>query len=163
MDAKAWIVCSVGILYLSVCDGGYCTQYYSNSETCSHLVHYYTTCGWWSRCGRYRLTSYGCYKQRSRRVCCTGYQGQDCSQPICFGSTSCPNGGTCRAPDTCSCRAGFSGKKCSDDDECNDKTHSCDHNCTNEEGAYSCSCNMGYLLDIDNRTCSGKIEAFVLS
>ncbi|WAR20757.1 hypothetical protein MAR_014731, partial [Mya arenaria] len=62
---------------------------------------------------KYRSRPSTCYKQCSRSVCCTGYQGPSCSQPICFGSTSCPNGGTCRAPNACICRTGYSGTNCS--------------------------------------------------
>ena len=31
---------------------------------------------------------------------------------MCHGTTSCPNGGTCIAPDQCSCTSGFTGSHC---------------------------------------------------
>ena len=31
---------------------------------------------------------------------------------LCWGSTSCSNGGTCRSPNSCSCRAGWTGSRC---------------------------------------------------
>jgi len=31
---------------------------------------------------------------------------------LCFGVTYCPNGGTCTAPNTCHCGAGWSGSRC---------------------------------------------------
>ena len=31
----------------------------------------------------------------------------------------------------------------------------CDHECTNTQGSYVCSCRLGYNLDTDNHTCSG--------
>ena len=31
---------------------------------------------------------------------------------LCYGKTSCPNGGTCMAPDNCQCKGGFSGQRC---------------------------------------------------
>ena len=41
-----------------------------------------------------------------------------------------------------------------DVDECNGD-HECDHNCTNTEGTFECSCDPGYELLPDNRTCEG--------
>ncbi|WAR20759.1 WIF1-like protein, partial [Mya arenaria] len=97
------------------CKGGFCTQNYSCSSTCYRKSTYYTSCGflWLSRCTKYRSISYTCYKDCSRSVCCTGYTGRLCTQATCFGSTSCPNGGTCIAPNTCICRTGYSGTNCS--------------------------------------------------
>ena len=43
-----------------------------------------------------------------------------------------------------------------DIDECNGD-HECDHNCTNIEGSYLCSCDPGFILQPDNRTCQGFI------
>ena len=40
-----------------------------------------------------------------------------------------------------------------DIDECFNKTDLCDHNCTNTEGGYNCSCLNGFLLLEDERTC----------
>ncbi|XP_052806264.1 fibulin-1-like [Mya arenaria] len=65
----------------------------------------------------------------------------------------CPNGGTSRAPDQCSCRPGFSGTKCSDIDECSSGTARCSHTCTNTQGSFTCSCRSGYSLGSDRRTC----------
>ena len=31
---------------------------------------------------------------------------------LCWGSTTCPNGGICTAPNTCVCRAGWTGSRC---------------------------------------------------
>jgi len=42
-----------------------------------------------------------------------------------------------------------------DIDECeNDET--CGQNCTNTIGAFMCSCNSGFALNDDRRTCDGK-------
>ena len=41
-----------------------------------------------------------------------------------------------------------------DVDEC--AANPCDQNCTNNEGSFVCSCNNGYVLDDDQRTCNGK-------
>ena len=41
-----------------------------------------------------------------------------------------------------------------DVDEC-DVDDACSHNCTNTNGSFVCSCNSGYALDSDSRTCIG--------
>ena len=43
-----------------------------------------------------------------------------------------------------------------DVNECNGD-HECDHNCTNIEGTFECSCDPGYELQPDNSTCEGFI------
>ena len=44
-----------------------------------------------------------------------------------------------------------------DINECNDTelVHQCDHTCINTIGSYTCTCNSGYDLDVDGRTCNG--------
>ena len=41
-----------------------------------------------------------------------------------------------------------------DIDECQYSV--CDHNCINSEGSYTCTCNSGFYLDRDGRSCLGK-------
>ena len=41
----------------------------------------------------------------------------------------------------------------SDIDECMEDP--CDHNCTNTDGSFTCSCNNGYELDENGRSCNG--------
>ena len=41
-----------------------------------------------------------------------------------------------------------------DINECNGN-HQCDHNCTNMDRSFKCSCDPGYELQPDNRTCEG--------
>ena len=41
-----------------------------------------------------------------------------------------------------------------DINECNGD-HVCDHECTNVDGSFICSCDPGYELLSDNRTCEG--------
>ena len=43
----------------------------------------------------------------------------------------------------------------SDIDECSDGTHNCSQTCTNTNGSFTCGCNNGYLLDVDEFTCNG--------
>ena len=83
----------------------------------------------------------------------------------------CQNGGTCILPEVCTCAPGWTGTNCEigevyngtlqilllcieDVDECNGY-HECDHNCANIEGDFECSCDPGYELQPDNRTCEG--------
>ena len=39
---------------------------------------------------------------------------------------------------------------------CTNGDHSCEHNCHNTDGSYTCSCNSGYSLTSNNKSCSGK-------
>ena len=41
-----------------------------------------------------------------------------------------------------------------DIDEC--ASSPCEHTCTNTPGSFVCSCNDGYVLNSDGRTCTGK-------
>ena len=43
----------------------------------------------------------------------------------------------------------------SDIDECVEGFDGCDHNCTNTNGSYFCTCLDGYELQTDNHTCTG--------
>ena len=54
----------------------------------------------------------------------------------------------------------------SDIDECEEGTDGCDHNCTNTDGSYYCTCMDGYELNSDNHTCAGAqllINTYVYS
>ena len=41
-----------------------------------------------------------------------------------------------------------------DINECDEGTSDCEHECTNTEGSYRCSCVRGYTLNVDNATCN---------
>ena len=45
---------------------------------------------------------------------------------------------------------------CSDVNECAVNNGDCDHNCTNNQGSYTCSCKRGYTLQGDAKSCKGK-------
>ena len=42
----------------------------------------------------------------------------------------------------------------SDINECSEGTDNCDQRCTNTDGSYTCSCNSGYTLAEDGRSCT---------
>ena len=44
---------------------------------------------------------------------------------------------------------------CVDINECIEETDDCAQNCINTNGSYICSCNTGYYIDIDGRSCNG--------
>ena len=46
----------------------------------------------------------------------------------------------------------------SDTDECSDGTHNCSQTCTNTNGSFTCGCNNGYLIDLDEATCNGMYK-----
>ena len=99
------------------------------------------------------------------------------------GSDSCHDNATCHNTQgsySCSCNTGFTGNgfSCtskffyfpmitdvarqptfpvpnSDVDECLSNNGGCNHNCHDSDGSYTCTCNNGYLLGSDGRTCEG--------
>ena len=42
-----------------------------------------------------------------------------------------------------------------DVNECDKQNGGCDHNCSNTEGSFECSCYIGYKLDDDRKSCLG--------
>ena len=48
-----------------------------------------------------------------------------------------------------------------DVDECSGGSNKCDQTCTNTEGSYTCSCNSGYTLSSDGRSCNGMYSSSV--
>ena len=47
-------------------------------------------------------------------------------------------------------------KYISDIDECTRGISGCEHKCINSIGSFKCSCNKGYHLAIDAKSCSGN-------
>ena len=43
-----------------------------------------------------------------------------------------------------------------DHDECSKNAHECEHICHNSHGTFYCSCNTGYRLAYNNKTCDGR-------
>lgn len=48
-----------------------------------------------------------------------------------------------------------------DINECEMNISECDHYCNNTLGSYNCSCQLGFLLAMDNVTCIGEKELMV--
>ncbi|CAC5355721.1 unnamed protein product [Mytilus coruscus] len=144
------------ILHFSIVEAGICYSSYVCSYKGYQSQSYKIRCGWFDsdRCTRYRSSVTTYYRKCYTSHCCSGYTGSSCSQAICYGSTSCPNGGTCSLPDTCLCASGFDGLQCSDINECELGTHNCQQLCTNTNGSFTCSCRTGYTLNIDQTTCT---------
>ena len=44
----------------------------------------------------------------------------------------------------------------SEQDECTDNSHGCEHRCVNSRGDYKCECDSGYMLNVDEKHCDGK-------
>ena len=42
---------------------------------------------------------------------------------------------------------------CQDTDECSEGSHNCEHVCINLQGTFNCSCNDGFVLNSDMRSC----------
>ena len=47
-----------------------------------------------------------------------------------------------------------------DVNECAINNGGCPHSCTNALGSFTCSCNIGYVVDHDQITCIGKEQIF---
>ncbi|XP_053381091.1 fibrillin-1-like isoform X2 [Mercenaria mercenaria] len=163
MKPLMWIMI-LGLSFRDVC-ADYCPQSNACSTTCQVYSRYYRACGflWLDRCSRYRVHYYTCYETCYKQACCTGYTGSSCNTPLCDGSTSCPNGGTCRYPDYCVCPTGFSAPGCNDIDECSGTSHGCQHYCRNTAGSYYCTCRAGYVRSYDLKACTDIDECSGIS
>lgn len=109
--------------------------------------------------------------------CLNGYTGSFCevdldaceenSQP-CFPGVSCidlpppanESGYTCGP-----CPNGYfgNGAECSDIDECATNNGGCNQNCVNTPGSSVCTCNSGYSLNFDKKTCEDVDECQPIS
>ncbi|TFK08455.1 solute carrier family 12 member 8 [Platysternon megacephalum] len=106
----------------------------------------------------YRLA----YRRFSQPIymCCPGWRRANvhavgCSKAIC--RLPCQNGGSCSAPDRCTCPPGWMGKSCQTDvDECAGPSHGCSQHCVNTPGSYGCACRAGQTLSADGKSCQAS-------
>lgn len=54
-------------------------------------------------------------------------------------------------------RKGFSAIFANDIDKCAQGKHNCEHQCVNTLDSYKCTCEIGYKLGSDGKSCHGKI------
>nr|XP_006120821.1 epidermal growth factor-like protein 7 [Pelodiscus sinensis]XP_014427846.1 epidermal growth factor-like protein 7 [Pelodiscus sinensis] len=124
---------------------------------------YLTTCQGYRLCSTYRTTYKVAYRQAFQRLsqpvymCCPGWRRASahavgCSKAIC--RLPCQHGGSCSAPDRCTCPAGWMGKSCQTDvDECAGRSHGCSQHCVNTPGSYRCACPSGQRLSPNGKSC----------
>ncbi|CAG2256353.1 FBLN1_2 [Mytilus edulis] len=148
--------CLICTFLITIAEAGLCYSSYACRHERYYETRYYSACGWfnWDRCTRHRTRSTTYYSTCYNSFCCSGFTGSSCSQAICNGITSCPNGGTCSSPNACLCAPGFGGSQCSDINECQTKTDNCQQNCFNTHGSFTCSCESGYTMNSDGAKCT---------
>lgn len=49
-----------------------------------------------------------------------------------------------------------------DVNECSEELSGCDQQCLNTDGSYICSCDTGYTLLPDSKTCQGRSDCLIL-
>ncbi|KAI5101719.1 low-density lipoprotein receptor-related protein 2 [Silurus meridionalis] len=95
-------------------------------------------------------------------------EGGACKSATCSDQSRCAHDCYITPKGTrCLCRKGYEpvdgGVECVDVDECVKTPDVCDHACKNSDGSYDCSCNQGYVLEPDRRTCTltGELNLLV--
>ncbi|XP_063960551.1 uncharacterized protein LOC129267997 isoform X2 [Lytechinus pictus] len=99
--------------------------------------------------------------------CTDGWSGDHCDVDFnaCEGSGPCYPGVICEdlTPSDdeeyncgpCPSHLSGNGSNCFDFNECGDNnTNECDQICTNTLGSYTCSCNAGFVLSLDQKSCN---------
>ncbi|XP_046546921.1 uncharacterized protein LOC124257000 isoform X2 [Haliotis rubra] len=76
-----------------------------------------------------------------RQQCCSGWTGVNCNTAVC--NPTCANGGTCIAPNTCSCRAGYHGTICGGQ-SCNHERPCFPAVCQSSGSSVKCNCDSGF-------------------
>jgi fibulin 1/2 len=99
--------------------------------------------------------------------CGLGYGGTFCNEDIngcdeadCFPGVECTDNPAPLTGVTCGeCPNGTvaTNNSCTDVNECmNNSTNDCEHNCNNILSSFSCSCNAGFMLNDDGKSCDGQ-------
>lgn len=106
------------------------------------------------RCGRNCIPSperhWECTLEGERK-CSAGWDGADCSTPIC--DNKCSGQGRCVSPGKCSCFSGFNGTNC---EQCIPSV-GCLHGECRDGKPFTCKCKVGFTgnkCDIDENLCS---------
>ncbi|XP_053386930.1 uncharacterized protein LOC123542087 [Mercenaria mercenaria] len=103
--------------------------------------------------GSYRCSCEGGFRLslNDRKIC---LPEQECSEDQ---SMTCPKHSSCFVENgevNCRCLKGYQGDGiCNDTDECLADLHLCSQKCSNTEGSFICSCNVGFFLLEDTVTC----------
>lgn len=96
MDRKVLFICLCVTVFsslISISHGGFCSRiqhHYSYQRYCAYR-------SWWRGCVRYGYLPISVYDVVMG--CCTGFEGSDCTTPICM--TPCEPGYMCTSPDDC--------------------------------------------------------------
>eukprot|EP00105_Crassostrea_gigas_P015186 XP_011432106.1 PREDICTED: uncharacterized protein LOC105331553 [Crassostrea gigas] len=104
------------------------TMYYAAQHYCASRTL------WWCDSSGYRRISV----YEISTVCCPGYIGSNCETPIC--NPPCANGGTCVAPNQCSCPSIVGGNNCQEPVTCSHLQPCFPGTCNGS----SCICDEGF-------------------
>ncbi|XP_070549910.1 fibrillin-1-like [Ptychodera flava] len=106
-------------------------------------------------------------------VCFNGFDddtgdGRTCTPEVSCTGDSCIHG-TCYVlnnVENCQCDQGYvldvsNSSLCNPLNECDTGSHSCQHVCHDQTPGYTCTCNDGYVLNSDERTCTDIDECII--
>ncbi|XP_055859606.1 uncharacterized protein LOC106063092 isoform X3 [Biomphalaria glabrata] len=144
------------------CQSGF--QLDTDGKTCKDIDFCAgNACTW--RCQEINMnTSSECICDIGYNVDTDGFTCKDCVDGLfgekCWQVCACNQGNTrecIKTNGTCVCKPGWTGTTCVQDiDECSDSKFNCssDHYvCLNTPGSFRCSCQQGFKLDTDGKTC----------
>ncbi|XP_055857924.1 fibrillin-1 [Episyrphus balteatus] len=113
-----------------------------------------------NRSGGFICTCPAGHKLDSNNRCVDVNECEQDKPPVCPMTSTCLN---TIGSFYCECKNGFKKNhaNCIDVDECQEIPGLCQQKCLNFWGGYRCTCNPGYDLSVDNRTCSDIDECEV--
>ena len=146
---QKWLASVVGVCAFCCCCCVFCFIHFLMSQlVCCNAIAVFSV----------SLLQTEWYKHVSE--CAPNSYGENCAQQCTCTSNaqSCNN-----VNGACSCKAGWDGTRCEIDvNECMTNQHNCsgDHViCINEDGGYSCGCELGYKYNGSN-VCLGQCRFF---